>query len=79
MNRVDHGRAQREVGHEVTVHDVDVNHVRTAGFDGFDLFAKGSEVGRQDGRRDLDGACHGTYSKTSKRAAKKPSAPLRWG
>ena len=47
----------REVGHEVAVHHVDVEEVRLGG-DAFDVVGELGEVGRQDRRRDL-GPGHG--------------------
>ena len=48
-DRGDEPRADRDVGDEMAVHDVDVNPVRSRGLDGNDLFAETAEVRRQDG------------------------------
>ena len=50
--RLHDGRADREVGHEVAVHHVDVEQVGLGG-DALDLVAEPREVGREDRRRDL--------------------------
>ncbi len=52
--RADDRRTDRDVRDEMPVHDVDMNEVGAAAFDGRDRRAKGCEVGRQDRRRDLD-------------------------
>ena len=52
LERPDDRRADRDVRHEVAVHDVDVNQVGAAALDGRDRVAEGREVGREDRRRD---------------------------
>jgi hypothetical protein len=48
---LDHGRPNREVGHEVTVHHIDVNEIRAAALHGGDVAGQMGEIRRQDGRR----------------------------
>ena len=52
--RLDHHWADGEVGHEVTVHHVDMNPVGARRRHRLDLLAEGGEVGRQDGGRNAD-------------------------
>jgi hypothetical protein len=40
----DDGRTNRDVGREVTVHYVNMNHVRASGDNGFYLLAKAAEI-----------------------------------
>jgi hypothetical protein len=87
--RRDHHRADRQVGHEVPVHHVDVDVVGAADVAGADLVAEAREVGRQDGGRDADGAHRrvlpriapggAAHGDRRSRAAKKPSASWRCG
>ena len=57
--RLDHLRAHAERGHEVAVHDVDVDRPRAGCEHGADLIAEAREVGRQDRGRDARGrGCH---------------------
>ena len=46
--RLDHGRAEGDVGDEVAVHHVDVDDGRTAGFRGIDGVSQMGEVRRQN-------------------------------
>ena len=46
--RLDHQRPDGDVGHEVTVHDVDVDDARAGVEHGLDVVAEAREVGRQD-------------------------------
>ena len=66
-----------QVRHEVAVHDVDVDPVRTCVSDGADLVAQAAKVSGQDGRRDQRAECHGAPSQAARRrrAAKKASMP----
>ena len=50
--RPDHRRAEREVGHEVPVHHVDVDPLGAAGDGLLELLAQPAEVGAQHARRD---------------------------
>jgi hypothetical protein len=49
--RLHHIGADRDVGHEVPVHDIDMNPIRTGRIDGAHLVAELCEVGGQDRRR----------------------------
>ena len=50
--RLHHHGADRDVGNEMAVHDVDVQPVGAGGLDRLGLFAQAREVGGQHGRRD---------------------------
>src|SRR5262249_15002467 len=52
---------KRDVGDEMAVHDVDVDHVATDGLDRLDLLAKPRKIGREDRGRDADGGRHGGH------------------
>ena len=52
-------RADGDVGHEVAVHDVDVDPVGAGGIDGADLLAERGEVGGENRRGDEGRAGHG--------------------
>src|ERR1044072_7571250 len=52
--RLHHGQAHRDVGHEVTVHHIDVQEARAAAFDCLDLIAETGEISGQNRRRNLD-------------------------
>jgi hypothetical protein len=56
--RRDHVRTERQVGHELAVHDVPLDEVDTGLLEGLDLLAETGEVGREDRRGDLDRARH---------------------
>ena len=57
LRRVDDQRADRDVRHEVPVHDVDVHPVRPTVRDGPDVVREAAEVGRKNRGGDLhDGA-----------------------
>jgi hypothetical protein len=47
------GGAEGDVGHEMAVHDIDVNPVRALCLDRLNLGAEIGEVGREDGRGDF--------------------------
>ena len=47
-HRLDDLRAEREIRHELAIHDVDVNPVGAAGLAHRDLVAQASEVGAQN-------------------------------
>ena len=49
---------EREVGHELAVHDVPLDEVDAGLLQGGDLLAEPGEVGGQHGRGDLDRAGH---------------------
>ena len=51
--RSHHRDAEAEVGHEVAVHDVDVEQIGTAGFGRADRAAQIEQIGGQERRRDL--------------------------
>ena len=53
LQRSDHRWADRDVRHEVAVHDVDMDQISAAPLHGGDRRSEGGEIGRQDGRRDL--------------------------
>lgn len=56
----DDGGAEGDVGHEVPVHDVDVQPLRAVLFDGAGAFCtQVGEVGGEDGGRDDGGRRHG--------------------
>ena len=50
---------EREVGHEVSIHHVNMHPVRALRLDGPDLAAEISEIGREDRRRDFQAAVKG--------------------
>ena len=50
----DDGRTDRQVGHEVPIHDIDMNPVCTRGFDGLDFLAQSGEVAGKNRRSDTD-------------------------
>ena len=52
--RADDGRAHREIGHEMSIHHVDVDPRRPGTLCLGHLFAQTGEIGREDGRRELD-------------------------
>src|SRR5437870_9193267 len=56
--RADDDRADRDVRHEVPVHDVDVNPVRTRRLSLGDLLTEAREVSRQDGGSQGDSMRH---------------------
>ena len=47
-NRLDDKRTEREVGHEVAVHDVNLDPVGARGLGLFDLLGETADVGRKD-------------------------------
>jgi hypothetical protein len=47
-----HGRADGDIGHEMPVHDVNVDPIGAGGFDCADFIAQFGEIGRQNRRRD---------------------------
>ena len=49
-----HGRAEGQIGDEMTVHDVDVKQVCAALLHPLDLVRQPGEVGREDGWNNLD-------------------------
>src|SRR5262245_27445902 len=51
-NRLDHGRSDRNVWHEMAVHDVHVKGVGAGVFDFPDVIPEGSEIRRQNRRSD---------------------------
>jgi len=51
-------RPEREVGHVVVVHDVEMDPVGAGGDDALHLLAQPREVGREDGGRDAVGGAH---------------------
>jgi hypothetical protein len=54
-NRVDHERADGDVGDEAAIHHIDVDPLGTSLVDGLNLLTKPGEVGGKDGRGDNDG------------------------
>ena len=50
----DDHRAQRDVGHETAIHDIDMNPIGARQIDRAHLFGQTAEIRRQDGRRDND-------------------------
>ena len=50
----DHGRADGDVGDEVTVHDINMEEGRTASHRGIGIFCQAGEISRQNGRRYLN-------------------------
>ena len=80
--RLDHGRTEGQVRHEMVVHDVDVQPVGAVHRGG--LVGQSGEVGRQDRRGDQRGwTCfwHGTHDRqrTCRAAANMASVPCRCG
>ena len=55
LDRLDDGRAEGDVRHEMTVHDVDVEEIGMGLVDARTLGAEIAEIGRDDGRGDEDG------------------------
>ena len=51
----DHVRADRDIGHEMPVHHVDMDPVGAGRFDRAHFLAEPGEIGRQDRRRDTSG------------------------
>ena len=58
-DRLDDGRAEGDVGHEMPVHHVEMDPVRAGGRDGLDLIAQPGEVRSQDGGRNQGLGDHG--------------------
>ena len=56
--RLHHGRADGEVGHEMAVHHIDMDPVGAGFVDGAHLLAEPGEIGREDGGGDADGLLH---------------------
>ncbi len=56
--RLHHRRADRQVGHEMAVHHVDMDPVGARRVDGADLLAEPGEIGREDGGGDADRLLH---------------------
>jgi hypothetical protein len=52
--RADDGCAHGKIGHEMSIHHVDVDPVRPGTLGLGHLFAQASEIGRKDGRSELD-------------------------
>ena len=52
LERLAHQRPDREVGHVVVVHHVEVDHVGAGGDDRSHLFAESREIGGKDRRGD---------------------------
>src|SRR6185369_17372420 len=76
-NRLDDDRSEAEVGHEATVHDVNVDPVRSGGIDRADFVAEASEIGGEDGRGDderLQGLLVADSPRTPASEEKKPWA-----
>ena len=74
--RLHHHRSNREVGHEMVVHHVDMDPVGAGRRHRFDSRAERREIGRQDGGRDADGLLrHGSLSQVPGRVG--ASQPLR--
>ena len=48
-HRPEHGGTDGEIGDEVAVHDVDMDHPHSGIHDPGDLFAQAGEIGREDG------------------------------
>src|SRR5512145_1393566 len=59
--RLDHRRADGDVGHEMAVHDVDVKPVRTGFVDGANLLAQSRKISRENRRRDSDRIRHSLF------------------
>lgn len=57
-NLCDDGRAKGDIGHEMAVHDVDMDPVRVGAYQAGALGAQLGKVGREDGRRDNGGRRH---------------------
>jgi hypothetical protein len=53
LQRGDDGRPDRDVRHEMAVHDVDVQQIRAAGFHARHFVRQAREVGGEDGGGDL--------------------------
>ncbi len=58
-DRLHHARADRDVGHEMAVHDIDMDPVGAGGLDATDFVTQFGEVGRKNRRRD-DQRAHGS-------------------
>ena len=57
--RLHHRRTDGDVGHEMTIHHIDMDEIGAGRLDGFDLGTQPGEIRRQDRRRDLDATGHG--------------------
>jgi len=55
-DRFDQWQADRDIGYEDPVHNVDVNEIRTGGFGGVELLAEPEKIGGENRRSDPDGA-----------------------
>ncbi len=51
---LDHRESDTDVGDEVSVHDIDVQHRGSGALDFRDVVAQVREIGRQDGGKDFD-------------------------
>ena len=60
-DRFDDIRADRNVGHEMAVHDVDMDPVGAGGIDRADLLAELGEIGGEDRRGDDERTVHGVH------------------
>ena len=60
--RLDHARADGEVGNEMPIHHVDMDVVGARRVERAHLLAQAREVGRQDGWGDLDRHSSGTLN-----------------
>jgi hypothetical protein len=56
--RLHHHRADRDVGHEMPVHHIDMHPVRPGGIDGAHFLAETREIRREDGGGDENGPVH---------------------
>jgi hypothetical protein len=57
--RLHHGRADGDVGHEMAVHHIDMDPVAACFVDRANFFTQTREIGGQDRRGDTDGSAHG--------------------
>ncbi len=74
-NRLEHDRADRDVGNEAAVHHVDMDPIGAGGVDGAHLLAQTREVGRQDRGRDEDRGRHRSPGQEQKPLSRGPRPP----
>ena len=58
LDRFHDRRADGDIGHEMAVHDIDMDEIGARLLDRLDLGAQAREIGRKNGRSDADGAGH---------------------
>ena len=51
-------RADREIGHEMAVHDIHMDKIGASVRDGFDLVTEPREIGRQNRSSNANGSSH---------------------